>query len=175
MAEPYRNPRLGATFVSIPSQAGILLADGNHGWRRRLKSLNTLTGGHPLGGPDCRRGVNMDTESLNTLTGGHPLGGADSIWRASQMLSACLNTLTGGHPLGGADVLWCWGCQCLNTLTGGHPLGGRRWCWLYPTYRCLNTLTGGHPLGGRVVEIETCHGELSQYPHRRASSWRLLL
>ncbi len=85
--------------VSIPSQAGILLAVPSEK-RRRIETsgLNTLTGGHPLGGPTQDVKVVVD-DGLNTLTGGHPLGGEPTIIQALE--AKRLNTLTGGHPLGG--------------------------------------------------------------------------
>ncbi len=67
----------------------------------------------------------MNRNRLNTLTGGHPLGGIKTLYpplatpevsipsqagillavrarQTSQVLAYGLNTLTGGHPLGGA-------------------------------------------------------------------------
>ena len=115
--------RSGNANVSIPSQAGILLAGPHRGadqpaWRR----LNTLSGGHPLGGPPPR--------PRRT----HPCG---------------LNTLSGGHPLGGG----------IDDASGPHRLR-------------LNTLSGGHPLGGTPPIFGPFRMNASQYPLRRASSWR---
>ena len=75
---------------------------------------------------------------------------------------------------GGRGTVSC--LKCLNTLSGGHPLGGNgnsysnRYC-----YSGLNTLSGGHPLGGRYAEIMDYDFLASQYPLRRASSWRIIL
>ncbi len=62
--------------VSIPSQAGILLAGGIRLSQRLAVRLNTLTGGHPLGG-GCSQAWRWLQSGLNTLTGGHPLGGQE--------------------------------------------------------------------------------------------------
>ncbi len=208
--------------VSIPSQAGILLAASRSRWWLRVhRSLNTLTGGHPLGGKRYSSISGM-AASLNTLTGGHPLGGIDS--EKSPERDPRLNTLTGGHPLGGRGsrcstgtgfqqsqyphrrasswrvvpirqlrpgglvsipsqagillavrLIWPSGIPqgCLNTLTGGHPLGGSSLTFARLHGASLNTLTGGHPLGGLCHRTRSIKLLSSQYPHRRASSWRL--
>ncbi len=63
--------------------------------------LNTLSGGHPLGGRLPLQGKTF-VQRLNTLSGGHPLGGGPDS--GSHCMEGCLNTLSGGHPLGGARI-----------------------------------------------------------------------
>ncbi len=135
-------------MVSIPSQAGILLAEGFvPRVMIRASCLNTLSGGHPLGGP-LRLAQRVSQDRLNTLSGGHPLGGW--LLDFESQYHGSLNTLSGGHPLGGLILVTLAGCGDgsqyplrrasswrevdlarsaeevvgLNTLSGGHPLGG---------------------------------------------------
>ena len=185
-----------ADSVSIPSQAGILLAAISERCRasaqqsqyplRRASSwrltaapivpdgavrLNTLSGGHPLGGPRCGVDGRRQPVSIPSQAGILLAVRAD---RMTGRLPACLNTLSGGHPLGGwRHASWPrLQSLSLNTLSGGHPLGGTCHPYQASWIMCLNTLSGGHPLGGeRLANVDRNTTE-SQYPLRWASSWR---
>ena len=65
--------------------------------------------------------------------------------------------------------------KSLNTLSGGHPLGGSRLARGLILVVSLNTLSGGHPLGGTPAASQAAPKVPSQYPLRRASSWRPVL
>ncbi len=119
--------RSGDLGVSIPSQAGILLAAerlGTPGASKQEVSIPSQAG-ILLAAESCLEVTSGNSRGLNTLTGGHPLGGKPEH-SGNGGSTVCLNTLTGGHPLGGPQKnhrrITCHG---LNTLTGGHPLGGR--------------------------------------------------
>ncbi len=95
------------------------------GTNARFHRLNTLTGGHPLGG--WRRlapvgPVRPTSQYPHRRASSWRLVG--SSWHPTKIPR--LNTLTGGHPLGGGQtvVVYCGDPKSLNTLTGGHPLGG---------------------------------------------------
>ncbi len=164
----------GRRCVSIPSQVGILLVDGNT--TRFLDvglSLNTLSGGHPLGGALRRDRVLRACKGLNTLSGGHPLGGRP-LWLCqpdggqvsipSQVgillvvvahnRRFCPHCVSIPSQVGIllVDRILLYGAEYdsgLNTLSGGHPLGGlRRNIRTLRKHASLNTLSGGHPLGG---------------------------
>ena len=133
---------------------------------------------------------------LNTLSGGHPLGGAPRPGRTGP--AASLNTLSGGHPLGGKvrDVQYTDGKMSQYPLrrasswrSSASFRGIRPSRSQYPLRRAsswrrrkdlhrrrvssLNTLSGGHPLGGLGFSFFQHAAEESQYPLRRASSWRV--
>ena len=241
---------MGEIDVSIPSQAGILLAatvlpwiNGRPAWSqyplRRASSwraavvrdlspdtwsLNTLSGGHPLGGSDAVADREATRQRLNTLSGGHPLGGRPSCrrctrhassqyplrrassWREQRSGTIREPRIVSQYPLRRASswrlaVASCGSCRrssqyplrrasswrhcdkavhsrCrgLNTLSGGHPLGGRdRHPGGRSWHSSLNTLSGGHPLGGADTwQSGSLADDSSQYPLRRASSWRQL-
>ncbi len=191
----------GLREVSIPSQAGILLAGVNLAcsWEERWSCLNTLTGGHPLGGqlflwqyradPTVSQYPHRRASSWREVLDDQRAGGemvsipsqagillaVGVCWFASGRreivsIPSQAGILLADHQRNGdaADQ-----SDCLNTLTGGHPLGGRRPSDRQGRWLGLNTLTGGHPLGGGGRDqADQARGDQSQYPHRRASSWR---
>ena len=109
--------------VSIPSQAGILLAaDPARQRTRRVPGLNTLSGGHPLGG----------------------------VWLSkATTITTCLNTLSGGHPLGGQNMQRCVSVPRVSIPSqAGILLAAAVLARTKSRHRRLNTLSGGHPLGG---------------------------
>ncbi len=159
-------------FVSIPSQVGILLVVGRHGKPGTGDfRLNTLSGGHPLGGlrgPAARPG----RCSLNTLSGGHPLGGMVTKGRGNSRGQVSIPSQVGILLVDAAAAAPAGKPTGLNTLSGGHPLGGNAPCLMRCPASRLNTLSGGHPLGGVRTQIEDLKKVLgSQYPLRWASSW----
>ncbi len=94
--------RSGRDAVSIPSQVGILLVAVFPTQREReyrMVSIPSQVGillvgtpaATPTAGPAAR---------LNTLSGGHPLGGVGGLALPAPVNHG-LNTLSGGHPLGG--------------------------------------------------------------------------
>ena len=87
-----------AHMLSIPSQSGSLLSAG-------LTLKGDASSQYPHSrAASCRfTGDGSVTDRLNTLTGGHPLGGRLAPQDQLEHC-ACLNTLTGGHPLGGLMV-----------------------------------------------------------------------
>ncbi len=116
-------------LVSIPSQVGILLVAeqraGRGVYRVRSQyplrwasswwlfpipwivwglgwSLNTLSGGHPLGGSGDCSGCSAGRVSIPSQVGILLVGGR----RSQKGPTVCLNTLSGGHPLGGLRAPW---------------------------------------------------------------------
>ena len=195
--------------------ASSLLAAADH-------RLNTLSGGHPLGGAYASTSVNRMLPGLNTLSGGHPLGGSRSPWHVSMpfrsqyplrrasswrarlylatsdativsipsqagiLLAAVgIDRQTCELPVvsipsqagillaGDATVLAAEAGQSLNTLSGGHPLGGM-------SSRSVDGRAvqvsipsqAGILLAASGIRVLDDRGQKSQYPLRRASSWR---
>ena len=139
----------------------------------RTAGLNTLSGGHPLGGViDDQRSSGYHAVSIPSQAGillagrmqvcrslavksQYPLRRASS-WRAAASSSSEARSdvsipSQAGILLAGMD---------LSTLQADCHVG-------------LNTLSGGHPLGGSSYKSEQTVAESSQYPLRRASSWRV--
>ncbi len=172
-----------------------------------------------VGLPD--NGVGEDTKSLNTLSGGHPLGGSrrQSLARRPSQVSipsqvgillvaemsklspsycevsipsqvgillvvkVCgrirrpgvgLNTLSGGHPLGGSDL-----CEFaeMDDCGSQYPL---RWAssWWEPDSRRAELLRAAVSIPSQVgillvdsISKAKAAGDVSQYPLRWASSW----
>ena len=188
------------TRVSIPSQAGILLADqtGTNSLTSGACRLNTLSGGHPLGGlAMLKRLVRPDLVSIPSQAG-ILLAGRDRCQRrpgrAVSIPSQAGILLAGGqtstrttirrlsqYPLRRASS---WRISPTATAeamlpTSQYPLrrasSWRRAAVMAEAYRHrgLNTLSGGHPLGGWYSDVSpSWTGRQSQYPLRRASSWR---
>ncbi len=107
--------------VSIPSQAGTLFGPTVRALTAGSLIVSIPSQAGTLFGPDWWVSGEEENRSLNTLSGGHPL----RTWWSPTSLPGWvgLNTLSGGHPLRtvacGNDRGVCGG---LNTLSGGHPL-----------------------------------------------------
>ena len=195
MAGRTESVRRFSVTVSIPSQAGILLAGGYrivHGgevvsqyplrrassWRwtyptsasKTSPSLNTLSGGHPLGGGDQNRSRQM------AKTSQYPLRRASS-WRlpaqpALHGRKVSIPSQAGILLAGQATVRRQGQLHRLNTLSGGHPLGGsfagRQW----QTASDVSIPSQAGILLAGWPSMLTHRHDVSQYPLRRASSWR---
>ena len=161
------------SLVSIPSQAGILLAD----LAEALSVRATRGSQYPLRRASSWRGEACSQDEgeiacLNTLSGGHPLGGSIDQMHRPRLDS--LNTLSGGHPLGGrhrADSADMVHLVSIPSQAGILLAGGAILRWIL-SVTGLNTLSGGHPLGGQLANCSRSCTLPSQYPLRRASSWR---
>ena len=134
--------------------------------------LNTLSGGHPLGGGDARQ-----SDLRWTATSQYPLRRASS-WRADDRVDQSgrrsLNTLSGGHPLGGVRIGTCTSATATVSIPSqaGILLAG------WHSHRCTATcMTSQYPLRRASSWRGSCarqerRSSRSQYPLRRASSWR---
>ena len=137
-------------MVSIPSQAGILLAVRHRSWSNvpARSSLNTLSGGHPLGGEQIV--CHALTSRLVSIPSQAGILLADGNAHCDPARPERLNTLSGGHPLGGCEV-------------------SRR---SRSASRVSIPSQAGILLAGRHVQSVGMQRSSSQYPLRRASSWR---
>ncbi len=157
-------------LVSIPSQVGILLVGL---WLARPRPVMQPSQ-YPLRWASSwwvlQPLVRRPTSRLNTLSGGHPLGGKPS--EADPMRKRVSIPSQVGILLVEVRMNYIYNCYAgLNTLSGGHPLGGCRSssCWLSLSGVSIPSQVG--ILLVAVADHMNAAAAKSQYPLRWASSW----
>ncbi len=184
-------------IVSIPSQAGILLAGASHAsCGPRLDGLNTLSGGHPLGGLattekifngsasqyPLRRASSWRIEGINTLKyfcwSQYPLRRASS-WRGVGQTTHGLDhyvsipsqagILLAGKLISQEDRL---DFVSIPSQAGILLAAFTQKSWADVCVIVSIPSQAGILLAVASAVLQTHRREKSQYPLRRASSWR---
>ena len=168
---------MGEIDVSIPSQAGILLAAGFH-----LAITGTGMVSIPSQAGILLAGSSRYDDLHRTRESQYPLRRASS-WRFGHHCRHEKQLEKSQYPLRRASS-WraAYAERCarrmrrLNTLSGGHPLGGEARSSCELGYRSVSIPSqAGILLAARSSAPAASGVDQSQYPLRRASSWRALV